>query len=118
MIPASRRRLAVLYLVAAAMLVTLGGRLWYLQVMNTAQYKQLAAANQTRQVVVPAVRGSIVDDLGNPLVTNATSLVVSVNMTQLTQTTTDGGRTVLHRLASLLGMKDKVLSEKNRLCTS
>ncbi|HEY7264220.1 MAG TPA: penicillin-binding protein 2 [Trebonia sp.] len=117
MIPASRRRLAVLYLVAAAMLVTLGGRLWYLQVMNTTQYKQLAAANQTRQVVVPAVRGSIVDDLGRPLVTNATSLVVSVNMTELTQTTTDGGRAVLHRLASLLGMKDKVLSEKTRLCT-
>jgi penicillin-binding protein 2 len=116
-IPASRRRLAVLYLVAAAMLVTLGGRLWYLQVMNTAQYKQLAAANQTRQVVVPAVRGSIVDDLGNPLVTNATSLVVSVNMTQLSQTTTDGGHAVLHRLASLLGMKDKVLAQKVRLCT-
>jgi penicillin-binding protein 2 len=99
------------------MLVTLGGRLWYLQVMNTAQYKQLAAANQTRQVVVPAVRGSIVDDLGNPLVTNATSLVVSVNMTQLSQTTTDGGHAVLHRLASLLGMKDKVLAQKVRLCT-
>jgi penicillin-binding protein 2 len=115
-IPASRRRLAVLYLVATAMLVTLGGRLWYLQVMDTAQYKQLAAANQTRQVVVPAVRGSIVDDLGRPLVTNATSLVVSVNMTQLSQTTTDGGHAVLHRLASLLGMKDKVLSQKVRLC--
>ena len=29
---ASRRRLLVLYVVAAAMLVSLGGRLWYLQV--------------------------------------------------------------------------------------
>jgi len=116
-IPASRRRLLVLYLVAAAMIVTLGGRLWYLQVMDTTQYKQLAAANQTRQVVVPAVRGSIVDDQGRPLVTNTTSMVVSVDMMQLSQTTSDDGRSVLNRLASLLGMPDKVLSEKTRLCT-
>jgi penicillin-binding protein 2 len=116
-IPRSRRRLLVLYVIAAAMIVTLGGRLWYLQVMDTTQYKQLAAANQTRQVVVPAVRGSIVDDQGQPLVTNTTSMVVSVDMMQLSQTTSDDGRSVLSRLASLLGMPDKVLSEKTRLCT-
>ena len=43
MIPASRRRLVVLYLIAAGMMVTLGGRLWYLQVMDSTQYRQLAA---------------------------------------------------------------------------
>jgi len=116
-IPASRRRLVLLYLVAAAMIITLGGRLWYLQVMDTTQYKTLASANQTRQVVVPAVRGSIVDDEGQPLVTNTTSLVVSVNMTQLAQSTSDDGQSVLRRLASLLGMSDKTLTEKTRLCT-
>ena len=117
MIPASRRRLVILYLVAAAMIVTLGGRLWYLQVLDTAQYKQLAATNQTRQVVVPAVRGSIVDDQGQPLVTNNTSMTVSVDMMQLSQTTSDDGRSVLTRLGSLLGMPYKVLAEKVRLCT-
>jgi penicillin-binding protein 2 len=117
MIPASRRRLAVLYLLVAAMLVALGGRLWYLQVMDTTQYRQLAAANQTRQIVVPAVRGQILDDEGRPLVSNATSMVVSVNMMQLSQTTSDNGQSVLHRLAPLLGMSDKVLSEEVRLCT-
>jgi penicillin-binding protein 2 len=116
-IPASRRRLIILYLVAAAMILTLGGRLWYLQVMDTGQYRQLAAANQTRQVVVPAVRGSIVDDQGQPLVTNTTSMTVSVNMMQLSQTTSDDGQSVLNRLASLLGMPEKVLAEKTRLCT-
>ena len=34
MIPASRRRLVVLYVVVAALLISLGGRLWYLQVMT------------------------------------------------------------------------------------
>jgi penicillin-binding protein 2 len=117
MIPASRRRLAVLYLLVVAMLVALGGRLWYLQVMDTTQYKQLAAANQTRQVVVPAVRGQILDDEGRPLVRNNTSIVVSVNMMQLSQTTSDDGSSVLHRLAPMLGMSDKLLSEEVRLCT-
>jgi penicillin-binding protein 2 len=116
-IPATRRRLVVLYLIAAAMIATLGGRLWYLQVMDSAQYKQLAAVNQTRQVVVPAVRGSIVDDQGRPLVDKTTSLTVSVNMSQLSRTTSDNGRSVLTRLAPMLGMSSKTLSEKVRLCT-
>ena len=117
MIPASRRRLAVLYVLVIAMLAALGGRLWYLQVMNTAQYKALAVANQTREVVVPAVRGEIVDDTGSPLVRNQTSMVVSVNMMRLSQTTSDDGKSVLHRLAPLLGTSYQVLSEKTRLCT-
>ncbi len=117
MIPASRRRLFVLYLLVAAMLVALGGRLWYLQVMDGTQYKQLAAANQTREVVVPAVRGEILDDEGNPLVSNQSSLVVSVNMSDLSQTP-DGGQSVLRRLASLLGMSYTTLSQKVRLCTA
>ena len=66
----SRRRLLVLYLVAAVMLVSLGGRLWYLQVMNSTAFTKLAAQNQTRNVLVPAVRGEILDDIGAQLVTN------------------------------------------------
>jgi penicillin-binding protein 2 len=116
MIPASRRRLFVLYLLVAAMLVGLGGRLWYLQVLDTTHYKQLADANQTRQVVVPAVRGQILDDQGQPLVRNQTSLVVSVNMTTLGQLS-DGGVSVLHRLAPMLGIPYKTLADKVRLCT-
>jgi len=116
-IPASRRRLLGLYVIAAAMLVALGGRLWYLQVLDTTQYKQLAAVNQTRQIVVPAVRGMITDNTGVPLVRNQTSMVVSVNMMQLSQRTSDGGKAVLARLAPLLGTSDTVLTEKVRLCT-
>jgi penicillin-binding protein 2 len=117
MIPASRRRLIGLYVIAAAMLATLGGRLWYLQVLDTTHYKQLAAVNQTRQIVVPAVRGMITDDTGVPLVRNQTSMVVSVNMMRLSQQTKDGGKAVLARLAPLLRVSDKVLTEKVRLCT-
>ena len=106
---ASRRRLLVLYVVAAAMLVSLGGRLYYLQVINTASFTKLAAANQTRNVIVPAVRGQILDDVGNRLVTNQTALVVSVDMMTLSQQP-GGAAPVLRRLAALLGMSDTLLT--------
>jgi penicillin-binding protein 2 len=114
---ASRRRLLVLYVVAAAMLVSLGGRLWYLQVMNTTAFTKLAAANQTRDVIVPAVRGQILDDVGNRLVTNTTALVVSVDMMNLSQQP-GGAAPVLHRLAPLLGLSYQQLAAKTRLCTA
>jgi penicillin-binding protein 2 len=113
---ASRRRLLVLYVVAAAMLISLGGRLWYLQVMNNTAFTKLAAANQTRDVIVPAVRGQILDDIGNRLVTNQTALVVSVDMMNLSEQP-GGAAPVLRRLATLLGVSDKLLTEKTRLCT-
>jgi penicillin-binding protein 2 len=113
----SRRRLLVLYAIAAAMLVSLGGRLWYLQVMNTTAFTKLAAANQTRNVIVPAVRGQILDDVGNRLVTDTTALVVSVDMMNLSQQP-GGAAPVLHRLAPLLGMSYQLLASKTRLCTA
>jgi len=117
MIPRSRRRLFGLYALTLAAVVVLGGRLWYLQVLDTTQYKALAQVNQTRQIVVPAVRGGITDDTGTPFVRNETEMVVSVNMMDLSQQTTDNGAAVLAKLAPLLHLSDKTLAEKVRLCT-
>jgi penicillin-binding protein 2 len=117
MIPRSRRRLFGLYALTVAAVVVLGGRLWYLQVLDTTQYKALAQVNQTRSIVVPAVRGAITDDTGSPLVRNETEMVVSVNTLDLQQHTTDNGAAVLKRLAPLLHLSDKTLTEKVRLCT-
>ena len=112
----SRRRVVVLYVLAAAMLISLGGRLYYLQVMNNTSFTKLAQQNQTRDVIVPAVRGQILDDVGNQLVTNTTALVVSVDMMTLNQEP-GGAAPVLRRLAPLLGMSYTKLSEETRLCT-
>jgi penicillin-binding protein 2 len=111
----SRRRLVLLYVLAFAMLVSLGGRLYYLQVMNTASFTKEAAQNQTRDVIVPSVRGHILDDVGNQLVTNTTALVVSVDMMTLNQQP-GGAAPVLRRLAPLLGMSYTKLTEETRLC--
>jgi penicillin-binding protein 2 len=115
---ASRRRLVALYVVAAVLLASLGGRLWYIQVLNNTSFTKQAEQNQTRDVIVPAVRGQILDDVGSRLVTNTTALVVSVDMMDLSQQP-GGAAPVLHRLARLLGMPYTYqrLSEETRLCT-
>jgi penicillin-binding protein 2 len=115
-ISVSRRRMAVLYVVVASLLITLGGRLWYIQVMNGTSYVKLASANQTRNIIVPAVRGQILDDMGNALVANRTALVVSVDMMTLSQRP-DGGAAVLRRLAPMLNMPYQLLKDKVRLCS-
>jgi penicillin-binding protein 2 len=112
----SHRRLVLVYVLAAAMLISLGGRLYYLQVMNSSSFTKLAEQNQTRDVIVPAVRGQILDDVGNQLVTNTTALVVSVDMMTLSQQS-GGAAPVLRRLAPLLGMSYTALTDKTRLCT-
>jgi penicillin-binding protein 2 len=117
MIPAARRRLVVLYAVVFALLISLGGRLWYLQVMTGVSYASAATQDQVRSVIVPPVRGQILDDVGHPLVDNHTSLVVSVNR-QLVSQQADGGISELHRLAQLLHMSYTTLQEKIRLCTA
>jgi penicillin-binding protein 2 len=115
MIPAARRRLMVLYVVVAALLISLGGRLWYLQVMTGGSYANAAAQDQTRTAIVPSVRGGILDDVGQPLISNKTSLVVSVNRALVAQQP-DGGLAELHRLAKLLHMDFGQLQQRLRLC--
>ena len=110
MIPAARRRLVVLYAVVAALLLSLGGRLWYLQVMTVGSYASAATQDQVRTVIVPPVRGQILDDAGQPLVDNHTSLVVSVTRAMVSQQP-GGGIPELQRLAHLLGMKYTLLQQ-------
>ncbi|MQA87823.1 MAG: penicillin-binding protein 2 [Streptosporangiales bacterium] len=113
----SRTRLFVLHVLVVSLLATLLGRLWYVQVLTGDEYARVAAANRTREIVVPAVRGWILDDAGRPLVRNRTALVVSVDRTQLSQQP-DGGEAVLKRLAKVLDMSYGKLQKKIRLCSS
>ncbi len=117
MIPASRRRLAVLHVVVASLLIGLGARLWFVQVMSGTAYASQAKQEQTQNVIVPSVRGEILDDTGSPMVDNRSALVVSVNMSDL-ERQQDGGVAELHRLAALLGLKYQVLSDEVRPCTA
>ena len=113
----SRQRLFVLRVLVFSLLLTLFGRLWYLQVLAGDSYAQAAADNRTREVVTPSARGQILDDVGRPLVTNRTTLVVSVDRLKL-QRQPDGGAAVLHRLAKVLGVTDQDMHQRIRLCAA
>ena len=116
MIPASRGRLFGVTLIVMALLVTLGVRLYYVQVKQHTKYVALANQDRIRDIVEPSVRGEILDDTGAPMVANQSARVVAVNMATLGQQS-DGGKAELTRLAKLLGISDKMMQEKVRLCT-
>ena len=117
MIPASRPRLIVLYLVVAALLLGLGARVWYLQVRTGSAYLTQANAERVREVIQPSVRGPIVDDIGTPMVDSHSALVVSVSMPELWKQR-DGGAAVLSRLGRLLHISHRRLLREVRLCTA
>ncbi len=116
MIPASRPRTAVLCLAVAALLAGLVARVWYVQVKAGAAYVTLATSERVREVVQPAVRGSILDDLGTPIVDSYPRLVVSVSLPALWKQG-DGGAAVLRRLAGLLPISRRRMLTQVRLCT-
>ncbi|MFI9805759.1 penicillin-binding protein 2 [Streptomyces sp. NPDC052301] len=113
--PRVQIRLVVIQILVLSLLGTLGGRLWYLQIRQGAEYQKEASGNHVQQVVDPAVRGDILDARGVPLADNETRLVVSASRTDLLKQK-DDGRAVLTKLAGVLGMKPEDVRQKVRLC--
>ncbi|MEW2412663.1 penicillin-binding protein 2 [Streptomyces sp. NPDC046866] len=113
--PRVQNRLVVIQVVVFSLLLTLGGRLWYLQIRNGQEYTDEAKNNHVQQVVQPAVRGSILDARGVPLADNETRMVVSASRTDLSKMK-DKGREVLTRLAGVLGLKPEDVVNSVRLC--
>jgi penicillin-binding protein 2 len=111
----ARQRVFVLRVLVISLVLTLLGRLWFLQVLSGPQYTQAARANQVRELVDPAPRGQIVDDQGRPLATNRYEYVVTVNNETLSQQP-HGGAAVLQRLAPVVGLTVAQLKQKIRLC--
>ncbi|GAA1922475.1 penicillin-binding protein 2 [Streptomyces durmitorensis] len=115
--PRVQIRLIVIQILVLSLLLTLGGRLWYLQIRNGEEYAEEASGNHVQQVVDPAVRGSILDARGVPIADNQTRLVVSASRTELMKMK-DDGKAALAKLADVLGMSAKDVSDKVRLCDS
>ncbi|GAB3955337.1 penicillin-binding protein 2 [Streptomyces sparsus] len=110
-------RLVAIQILVFSLLLTLGGRLWYLQIRNGDEYEKEAAGNHVQQVVQPATRGAILDARGVPIADNETRLVVSASRTDLMKMK-DDGEAVLTRLAEVLGMSYKDVADKVRLCNA
>lgn len=115
MIDRSLPRLFLLRVLVVAVLLTLGGRLWFLQVHAGDGYAEAASANRVRTVVTPAPRGEVVDVQGRLLVGNRTALVVSVDRSRLLREPGDGAP-VLDRLAPVVGLTPAQLVDRITPC--
>jgi len=111
----SALRLVVLRVLVLTLLVTLFGRLVFLQVHAADDLERAAVENRTREVVKPAPRGEVLDARGTRLVRNRTALVVSVSRSQLLAQADDGAG-VLGRLSAVLDVPADALEKQIRPC--
>jgi len=109
-----RLRLRLFGVVVAVLLAALLARLWYLQVLASGRYTQLAAGNRVREVVVPAPRGLILDRAGRVLAGNRASWAVTVDSDDLGLGGGPRREQVLGRLARLLHLPRARIDERLR----
>jgi penicillin-binding protein 2 len=72
-------RLGVLATVSLLLIGLLGARLWFLQGVRSDRYQAIVTAAKTRDVLIPAERGRILDDKGRVLADNQRILTVTVD---------------------------------------
>jgi penicillin-binding protein 2 len=111
-----RLRLSILGIVVVSLFGALFARLWYLQVMAAPEYRVEAQANRVRTVAEEAPRGRILDAKGRVLVDNRSSLVVTVDPTDL-RAVDDRGALLLDLAETLtrFGVPTKVATIEQRL---
>mgnify|MGYP000896966209 CR=1 FL=1 len=108
-------RIIVLQVLVLALVATLFLRLAWMQLGDSAQYRTAATSNSTREVVVPAQRGLILDQMGRPMVANRSGLSVTVDRAELARQP-DGGKEVLTALANKLGTTRDALVDRMKPC--
>ena len=111
----SRLNLIIVQALIISLMLSLAGRLFYLQVAAGFKYQDAALSIQSRDVVSPAIRGAIVDSSGIPLVMDRPGMVISVDRSIIDKLP-DGGRAVLARVAKLVGESEKSVFRGTRLC--
>lgn len=108
-------RVWVLGLVVLSLVGTLLGRLGQVQLGEHADYQRAAQEVNTRTVTEPALRGRILDRNGIPLADNGIQSVVTVDRKVLADSA-DGGRAVVTRVATALGLPFEQLWGRTHLC--
>jgi len=95
-------RLSVLGITVLALMVTLFGRLWYLQVVASPGLEQSVEGKKLQRVPLPAIRGRIYDSQGRILADNRRSLTVTIDRDQIRDTKKRA--LLFERLAGPLGV--------------
>lgn len=94
-------RFMVFGLIVVLLATVLGARLFMLQVANTGQFANLAAANRSVSEAIVSTRGVVYDRNGLALVTNVPSYTVKLRPADLPE---ERRADVVQRLAALLNM--------------
>jgi penicillin-binding protein 2 len=115
MVEPRSRRLTVVGVLVASLVLTLFGRLYYVQVLDPHKPTQTAGLLHGGEYTVPAPRGQILDALGRPLVTNRTAHVITVDRETLLEQP-DQGAAVLARLAAVLRTPQHDLAQEITPC--
>ena len=113
----ARRRVWLIGVIVASLIVTLAGRLYYVQLLDKNSPQQTAGELRPGTIVLPAARGEILDDQGKPLVDNTATHIVTVDWETL-QSQPAAGAAVLARLAALLGTTESDLAHRITPCGS
>ncbi len=108
------RTYAVGFFVISLML-TLGARLFTVQILGAQGYRAASATNREREIITPAVRGVVLDVQGRPIISNRSALVVSVSRTALLNSK-DEGRALITRLAKALELPFDTVWGRTQLC--
>ena len=111
----SNLRLLVLAVLVLSLLGTLLARAFYLQIVTGETYRAAAVENTAREVVEPSVRGLVLDQAGRPLVSNRTSVVVTVDRQELAKEDDDGAA-VIRRLSNILDTPVNKIREQLLSC--
>ena len=110
-----RLSLLVVQVLVISLFFALLGRLFYLQVGAAPTYKKAALDIQSRDIIIPATRGLILDSSGVPLAMNKVGLAVTVNRSIIDKQP-DEGNAVLSKVSDILGMDFQEVYRKTRLC--
>ena len=111
----SQTRLTILAVFVMSLVATLALRAFALQVPGSGEARAAAADNRQRELVLPATRGMILDQLGRPLAANRIALDVAVSRRTLAREPDDGAA-ALARLGETLGMDPDLLGARLRNC--
>ncbi|CAB5036533.1 MAG: penicillin-binding protein 2 [Actinobacteria bacterium] len=111
----SMLRLMVLGVLVLSLVVTLFARLLFIEIISGDFYLNASANNSVREIVRPAVRGLILDQAGRPIVSNHTTLEVTVDRVTLGRAK-DKGAAVINRLALLLNVPASQITDRLLTC--
>ena len=103
----NKKKIFVVFICAAAIILGLVGRLVYLMVFDAEYYQEKAEALHEREREIKAARGEIIDASGNILATNRTVCTISVIHSQVTDP-----EEVITALSQALDMEEASVREK------